>query len=150
MKITKRDHPEQNIMLSPRNFFSLFDEFTRIPDIWEDYTPQVRAAAADIYETENNVVAEIAVAGINKDDINITVSGDTLTVSGETKKEEETEKREYYQKQLRYGNFAQSLILPSTVQADKAKANFKNGILKITIPKSEEAKQKQIKIEDGE
>ncbi len=127
-----------------------FDEFFRMPDFWEDTASSIRGVAADVYETPEAVVVEMATPGINPEDININVMGDTLTISGESKQEEKTEKRDYYQKQIRYGNFAQSVTLPATVQSDRAEATFNNGILKVILPKSEEAKPKKIQIKVGD
>jgi HSP20 family protein len=124
-----------------------------MPDLWEDTGSAIRGAVADVYETADDITVEMAVPGVSPEDININVTGDTLTISGESKKEEEhkDKKRNYYQKQIRYGSFAQSVALPAGVQADKADASFRNGILKITLPKAEEAKPKriQIKVDDG-
>lgn len=128
----------------------ILDEFFRMPDLWEDTASSVRGIAADVYETPEAVVVEMATPGISPEDININVTGDTLTISGQSRQEEKTEKRDYYQKQIRYGSFAQSVTLPATVQSDRAEANFNNGILKVTLPKSEEAKPKKIQIKVGD
>jgi HSP20 family protein len=147
MHISRHPDRDRRDAIISRSFSPLFDDFFRLPDMWEEGTlSHVRGLTADVYETENEVVAEMAVPGVKPDDISISVTGDTLTVSGESKEERKEEKKDYYQKQIRYGSFAQSLILPSAVEANKAQANFKHGVLKITIPKSEEAKPKQIKI----
>lgn len=129
-----------------------FDDFFRIPDWFDDVQhSQLRGMAADVYETDDSVVVEMSVPGIKPEDININVTGDTLTVSGETKTEQEEndKKRHYYQKQLRYGSFAQTVSLPSSVDADKADANFEHGVLRISLPKSEAAKPKRIEIKSG-
>jgi len=102
--------------------------------------------SADVYETEEAVVVTASVPGLNPGDISINITGDTLSISGEHKEEKTEEKRSYYQRQLRYGSFAQSLTLPSLVDADKAEAKFEHGILTISLPKAEAAKPKQIQI----
>lgn len=150
MQIIRREPTPDLASWSP--FQSIFEDFFRGPSLWEDgLTSAIRPAAADIYETTGEVVVKMAVPGIKPEDINIQVSGDTLNISGETKDEEEDKGKNYYQRQLRYGRFAQSLVLPTAVQSEKAEATFRNGMLTLTLPKSEEAKPKQIKVrvEDG-
>lgn len=142
-RLIRREPGREMSTWSP--FDNVFEDFFRGPSIWEGLG-QVRQAAADVYETENEVVVKMAVPGINPDDINIQVSGDTVTVSGETKEEKEDNEKNYYQKQLRYGRFSQSVVVPTIVQADKADASFKNGMLTLTLPKSEEVKPRQIKV----
>lgn len=124
------------------------DDYFRWPtDFWEDRASfQLRSMATDVYETDEAVVVEMAAIGVKPEDININVTGDTLTVSGESKSEQEENKRNYYQKQLRYGSFAQTVTLPVSVDANRAEARFENGLLKITLPKAEEAKPKKIQI----
>ena len=105
------------------------------------------AIESDLYETPESVVAELVLPGIKPEDLNITVTGDTLTISGESvRNEEEAEHREYYHKEVRYGRFAQSFTLPAAVRADAAEAHFANGILKVVLPKAEEAKPKNIQV----
>ena len=115
MQLIRRE-PTTDLSWSP--FQSMFDDLFRMPSLWEDgLTGAVRAAAADVYETDENVVVKMAVPGIKPEDINIQVSGDTLNISGETKDEAEDKGKNYYQRQLRYGRFAQSLVLPTSVQS---------------------------------
>ena len=123
-----------------------------MPGIWEDtdlsrfFERDSFGLAADVYENDDSVVVTASVPGLNPEDIAIHITGDTLSVSGERKDEKTDEKRSYYQRQLRYGSFAQSITLPSLVDADHAEAKFEHGILTITLPKAEEAKPKQIQI----
>jgi len=83
---------------------------------------------------------------MTKKDIEVNISDDTITLSGEKKKEEKVEKKNYYHLERSYGSFSRSFRLPTDVQTDKAKASFKNGVLEIRIPKTEEAKKKTKKI----
>ena len=124
----------------------MFEDFFRMPDLWEEVTSSVRGIAADVYETPDAVIVELATPGVNPDDLNINVTGDILTISGESRQEEKSENRNYYQKQIRYGTFAQSVTLPATVQSANAEATFNNGILRVSLPKSEEAKPRKIAI----
>jgi HSP20 family protein len=98
----------------------------------------------DVYTTKDAIVVRAAVPGINPEDVEITVEGNTVSIRGETKpsKEEGT----YLLQEQRCGPFARSLELAIPVQADKAEASFKNGVLTLTIPKAEEIKPKVIKV----
>lgn len=84
--------------------------------------------------------------GVKPEDIDITITGDTLTIKGEVKAEEKVEKANYIRRERRYGAFSRSLTLPTSVVAEKAKAEFENGVLTLTLPKAEEVKPKTIKV----
>jgi len=102
--------------------------------------------AVDMYETEDEVVVKTAVPGVKSEDIDVSITGDVLTIKGETKAEEKVEKANYVRQERRHGAFSRSLTLPSTVVADKAIAEFENGVLVLTLPKAEEVKPKTIKV----
>jgi HSP20 family protein len=104
------------------------------------------AFSLDMYETADSVVVKAAVPGIKAEDVNITVSGDLLTIQGETRQEEEMKESTYHVRERQYGSFSRTISLPSMVVADKAEAEFENGILKLTLPKAEEAKPKVITV----
>ena len=106
----------------------------------------VGALAVDMYETDQDVVIKSSVPGVKPDDLDITITGDTLTIKGETKTEEKVEKANYIRQECRYGAFCRSLTLPTTIVAEKAKAEFENGVLTLTLPKAEEVKPKTIKV----
>jgi HSP20 family protein len=105
------------------------------------------ALAIDMYETADSVVVRTGVPGVKSEDIDITITGDVLTIKGETKVEEKVEKENYIRQERRHGSFQRSVRLPGSLLPDKAEAAFENGILTLTIPKSEEAKPKTIKVE---
>jgi HSP20 family protein len=102
--------------------------------------------ALDMYETDNDLVITAALPGIKPEDVDITITGDALTIKGETKSETKVEKANYLRQERRYGAFARTVALPLPIQADKAEAKFKDGVLTLSIPKAEEAKPKSIKI----
>lgn len=112
----------------------------RMPEM-EEVQPSI-----DIFEEDGNVMVKAEIPGMRKEDIEVSLTDDTITISGEKKKEEKTEKKNYYRLERSYGSFCRSFRLPKEVQTDKAKANFKDGILEIKIPETEEAKKKEIKI----
>jgi HSP20 family protein len=99
----------------------------------------------DVSETKDNVVVKAEVPGMDPKDIDISLADGILTLRGEKKDREEKEEN-YYLTESRYGSFSRSIRLPHEVQSDKIKANYKNGVLKVTMPKSEEAKKKEVKI----
>ncbi|MFN3741523.1 MAG: Hsp20/alpha crystallin family protein [Anaerolineales bacterium] len=102
--------------------------------------------AIDMYQTDNEVVVKAALPGVKADDVQISVTGDVLTIKGEIKQEEEQKGRSYHIREHRWGAFERSIILPTAVVADKAKAEFENGILTITLPKAEEVRPKTITV----
>jgi HSP20 family protein len=103
----------------------------------------------DIFEDGNDVVVKAEMPGMKKEDIEVNLTDDTVTVSGEKKKEEKVEKKDYYRVERSYGSFSRSFRLPKEVQSDKAKATFKDGVLEIRVPKTPEAisKEKKLTIE---
>ncbi|MDD3991200.1 MAG: Hsp20/alpha crystallin family protein [Desulfobacterales bacterium] len=107
----------------------------------EEWSPSV-----DISETEDSLLIKAELPGLEAKDVNVSLSGDLLTIKGEKKKEKE-EKDEHHHYIERYaGTFQRSFRLPVEVQADKVEASFKKGVLKITLPKAEAAKKKSVEI----
>jgi len=102
--------------------------------------------ALDMYHTPSDVVVKAALPGVKAEDVDITITGDTLTIKGEVKAEEEVKKEDYFYQERRFGSFSRTLSLPGALQTDKAQATFENGILTLTIPKADEAKPKVIKV----
>ena len=102
--------------------------------------------AIDLYQTDEEVVVKAALPGLKADDVQITVTNDLLTLRGEFKWENGHENATYHIREQRYGSFERSISLPVDVQTDKAKADFQNGILTITLPKAESVKPKTISI----
>ncbi|RME87133.1 MAG: Hsp20/alpha crystallin family protein [Anaerolineae bacterium] len=102
--------------------------------------------AIDMYQTDDDVVVKAALPGMKADDVQISVVGDVLTIKGEVQEKEEVKKRNYHLREQRYGAFERSIRLPTEVVADKAKAEFEDGILTITLPKAEEVRPKTITV----
>ena len=100
----------------------------------------------DIYETEQNIVLKAELPGVDPKDVEATVHEGTLYLKGERKYEKEVKEENYHHVERAYGSFARSFELPASVDADKVQAEFKDGILTLTMPKKEEAKAKRIKI----
>jgi HSP20 family protein len=93
----------------------------------------------DIYEDNGNIVVKAELPGMKKEDIDVEIAGDVLTISGEKKKEEKVEEKNYYRMERSLGAFSRSFSLPASVQTEKIKAHFKDGVLEVIIPKTEEA-----------
>ena len=110
--------------------------------------PVVRgwAPAIDMFERENEVVVRAEIPGMSKEDINISALGNTLTISGERKSEEEVKEDDYYCCEHSYGKFQRDISLPQGVDAENIKASYKNGVLEVVLPKKEEAKPKKIEV----
>ncbi len=102
--------------------------------------------AVDMYQTDNEIVVKAAIPGIKADEVQINITGDVLSLKGEVKQSEEAKEKAYHIREQLWGSFERTLVLPSNVVADKARADFENGILTITLPKAEEAKPKTITI----
>jgi HSP20 family protein len=131
----------------------MFEDFLgrRVRPFWpERWWPAERmeftTPAVDLYEEKDDIVVKAELPGMEKDNIEVNLSGDRLTIKGEKKQEEEVKKEGYYRSERSYGSFLRTLELPTDVQADKVKAAFKNGILEIRLPKTEEAKKKETKV----
>ncbi len=124
--------------------------------LWDDFVGPSRRAfrpleaewapAVDVSETADKVTVKAEVPGMDAKNIDISLSGDLLTIKGEKKSEREEKKENYHLVERSYGSFSRSLRLPAAVVADKIEATYKKGVLTITCPKKEEAKPKAIEI----
>ena len=102
--------------------------------------------AIDMYETDETVVVKTAIPGVKADDIDVSVTGDTLTVKAETSEEKEINRESYLRRERRYGSYCRSVTLPGVVESDQAEADYSDGVLTLTFPKTEEVKPKSIKV----
>jgi HSP20 family protein len=100
----------------------------------------------DVRETETEFVVKGSLPGIKPEDVQITVHGDTVTIRGETKAEEEKKGQTWHLRERRHGTFQRSVSLATPIDSDKAHAKFEHGVLTLTVPKSEKARPKQIKV----
>jgi HSP20 family protein len=100
----------------------------------------------DMYQTDDEIIVKASAPGVTPDDIDISITGETLTIRGELKAEEVQEDARYHIRERRIESFSRSISLPTMVQAEKAKAEFENGILTLTLPKVEEVKPKTITV----
>ncbi len=121
---------------------ALFSE--TMPEI--TFARSVWAPAVNIAETDDNYIITAELPGISKDDIKVTYENGVLTIQGEKKQEKEEKGKTWHRVEAVYGAFERSFRLPSLIQADKISAEYKDGVLTLTLPKAEEAKPKQITI----
>jgi HSP20 family protein len=103
--------------------------------------------SADIAETAESITVKAELPGLEPKDIEVTLSGDLLTIKGEKKKEEDKKDEKYHCSERFHGTFERSFRLPAGVKLDKVEAKFDKGVLTITLPKTEEAKTKEIKVQ---
>ncbi len=136
--------PYREMARMTRMMDRMFDE---MPHIWRsEFDGGEGTFPLDLYETDNEIVLRATLPGVKPEDVDITISGDLLTIKGETKREEEKKRRNYYRQESWYGSFVRSITLPTQVNADKAEAVFEDGVLKLTIPKAESARPKTITV----
>jgi HSP20 family protein len=107
---------------------------------------EIQEPAVDLYEEDDRIVVQAEMPGMSKDDIQISVTDNILTIRGEKTKEKADKGKDYYRSERVYGTFLKTLPLPAEINPDKVEAKFNNGVLEIRLPKSEAAKKKQIKI----
>ncbi len=131
----------------------LFDRFMGEP-LGFPWSDDVNTALAwgpqiDLSETEKDVTVRAELAGVDPKDVEINVAGNVLTLRGEKRQEHEEKKRDYHYVERQYGSFHRSIPLPSYVNADQVEANFRNGVLTVTLAKRPEAQAKRIEIKQG-
>jgi len=105
--------------------------------------------AIEVSEGDGEVVVKAVVPGVEKDQLHVTVEDDRLTVRGEIRKEEEKKGKSYFRREIRYGTVQRSVALPVEVDGEKAKADLKNGVLIVRIPKSTKARSREVQVQVG-
>ena len=107
---------------------------------------ELEAPVVDLFEDKNDIVIKAELPGMEKENVEVKLTDHMLTIKGEKKKTEEVKEENYYRSERSYGSFIRTLELPADVHADKVKASFKNGVLEVRLPKTEEAKTKEVKV----
>lgn len=128
----------------------LFDESFRVigrPGSEEDWALGSWSPAVDIYEQNGSIVMKAELPGVDPKDVNVRVENNVLTLRGERKLEGEVKRENYHRIERAYGSFTRSFTLPSVVNTEQIKAEYRDGVLRMTLPKREEAKAKQISID---
>ena len=148
MAIVRWD-PFRDLMTIQERMNRLFDQTlskTRVDDE-EGLTASTWSPAVDIFETADSIVLKAELPGVSRENIDIQVRDNTLTLKGERKFEREVKDENYLRIERSYGAFQRGFSLPAVIQQDKIKATFKDGVLEVSMPKAEVAKPKQVKIE---
>lgn len=139
-----------------REFLSLRDAMNRLMEesfVLPSLIGEVRGSgrswglAVDMYETNDNLIVKASVPGIKPEQLDVTVQGEMLTIKGETQDEQQREQGRYHVRERRQGSFSRSITLPFPIQSDKVQATFENGVLTLTLPKAEEIKPRNIKVQ---
>jgi len=138
-----------------REVDKVFDDFfTRWPHLpsfrhrrGEEGEVEFIEPAVEVSETDEDVVVRAQVPGIQKDQLEVEITADGLTLKGEVKEEKEEKKKNYHHREIRYGAFLRTVPFPTAVDSDKATATLKDGVLQVTIPKSAPTKSKPVKVE---
>jgi HSP20 family protein len=141
-----RWEPFRDLMATQREFDRLFREAFTPSGAEGEVSTRTWAPPVDIYENGDSLVLKAELPGINPDDVEIRVEDNTLYLKGERKFEKEVKEQNYHRVERTYGTFTRTFTLPNSVDADKVAANYKDGVLTLTMPKKEEAKPKTIKI----
>ncbi len=135
--------PMRNLVSMSEAMNRLFDDAFVMP---RDSGLGVTSPKVDIVENEDNVVVKAEMPGFNAENVDCRIEGNTLMLHGEYKQENDKQEGQYHMRERRQGSFTRSIPLPTEINADKANAEFENGILTLTLPKNEAAKPKRISI----
>jgi len=139
-------------LMSFDEFDHFFDDFLsrRWPRLMDWNMPTLQEISfprVDILDHDNDIEVQAALPGVKKEDLEVSVTNQTITIRSCTKEEKKTEEKgKYFRREISRGEFQRTLSLPDNVDGDKAKASFKDGILKVTVPKTEKSKRKNIEI----
>lgn len=116
---------------------------------WPEWTPRLDAKmpAVDVIDRPDHIIVRAEIPGVKKEDLDVSVSDNLVTIRATTKYEEEKEEGEYYRCEMRHGEISRSVSLPATVDGSDARASFKDGILELTLPKTAPSKRRSIKVE---
>jgi HSP20 family protein len=149
-QVPVRREEENPLWAFRREMDRLFDDFfgawggralAPFGEGWGAFSPQV-----DVAEMEDEIKVSAELPGLDNEDIDVSLSDDVLTISGEKKEEKEEKGKNYYRSERSYGAFRRDIPLPSQVDADKVDAVFQKGVLTITLPKTAEAKAKKVTV----
>jgi len=100
----------------------------------------------DVYQTDDDIVVKSTIAGVDTDDLDISITEDTITIRGERDQDDEVDEEHYYYRELYWGSFSRSIILPVEVDPDQAAASIKDGVLTVRVPKSSRSKERKVNV----
>ena len=143
-----RYNPWQEMSHLQRQLNRLFDD-ALIPETWSDFSNLSKIPAAELTENDNALNLKLEVPGMTAQDLDIQVSADRVSISGERKSETKSEENGSTRSEFRYGKFSRVIPLPTKIQNTNVTAEFQDGILTLTLPKAEEEKNKVVKVNLG-
>jgi HSP20 family protein len=156
---------KEMVEAAPRREVSLFDEMDRVFDtmlhrgwlrpfheLWPEWgrleeTMELRTPRVDVLDRDEEILVRAEVPGVDKKDLNVELSGQLLTIRGERRHEEKKEEGEYFRAEIARGAFTRTIHLPEGVELETAKADFKDGILEIHLPKTHKTERRRIAVE---
>lgn len=134
---------------------ALRDEMNQLFDnVWRgDFLPEAITGRGfprvDVTETDEEVIVRAELPGMDPKDIDLSIAGGVLSIKGERREEKEEKEKDSYHKEVRYGSFARSIRLPESVDTEKVKADYKKGVLKVTLDKKPDTRAKKIEVKGG-
>jgi len=146
MTLIRRNNPFGELLSLRQAMDRLFEDSWVRPGSWFGAGAGDQGIAIDVRTTPESLFVEAALPGVKPEDVDISLLGDTLTISGRTSEEKSSEEDGYSYREIRRGSFSRTLTLPRGVKSEAAEASFDNGLLRLSFPKAEEAKPRQIKI----
>ena len=150
MLAIERWQPFSELMSLRQAMDRLFEDSYVRPTRLLSLTGEIIAPALDVYQTTDELVVKATLPEVKPGDVEIEITGDTLTIKGESKAKQEVKKEDYLYQERRYGSFSRSIVLPGGIKTDKAEATMEDGVLSLSIPKAEEVKPKAIKVKAKE
>jgi HSP20 family protein len=146
MALIRRPTPLSELVSFRDAMERLFDDRFFKP-MWIGNGERQSAPALDLYTTPEAVIAKVALPGVKLEDVDVTIGDDLVTITGVSEEEKETSESGYVHKELSQGKFSRSFSLPTAIKADAAKAQFRNGLLTLTLPKTEDVKPTHVKVQ---
>jgi HSP20 family protein len=146
MTLIRRSAPISDLVTLQDAMDRLFDERFFRP-MWISDPDRKVAPALDLYTTHEAVIAKVALPGVGPDDVDVTIGGDQVEISGTFKEETATSEAGYVHRELSQGKFSRAFVLPTAVRAEAATAQFDDGMLTLTLPKTEEVKPTHVKVQ---
>jgi HSP20 family protein len=156
-ELAKRKEEKTEVPVTRRSPFGrLEDEFDRFFDFlpatwprlgWRGQLANVRMPKVDVIDETDMVRVNVEAPGVKKEDLDVSVTDNTVTIKGKTSRREETKEAEYYRCEIEQGSFSRTIGLPAEVDGNKVKAKFEDGLLELTMPKLEHSKRRAIKID---
>lgn len=130
----------------PGSYMEPFGDWDKFFDQFHKGAISSFTPAMDVYEKGNDLIVEAQLPGIDPNKVEVAVENDVLTIKGSSEKKKEVDEKNYYRKEIHAGSFYRSMVLPAHVQGDKAKAEFEDGVLKVSVPKLKTTATKKIDV----